>query len=80
MRRLWRIGLTVLWLRWNSLVALDRLAHGLRRDGSTFVRGVIRLVSLEKPSVQEEVNPNIALGAFEMRRRAERANLLEIES
>jgi hypothetical protein len=43
---------------------------------------VIRLVSLEKPSVQEEVNPNIALGACEMYApaRAERANLLEIES
>jgi hypothetical protein len=49
-----------------SLLALDRLAHGLCRDGSTFVTVVIRPVSLEKPSVREEVNPNIALGAFEV--------------
>jgi hypothetical protein len=51
---------------------LDPFAHGPRCDGSTFVRGVIRLVSREKPSVREEVNPNIALGAFEMRELARR--------
>jgi hypothetical protein len=63
MKCLWRIGLPI------SLVVLDRLAHRLRYNGLTFVRVMIRFVSLawmmhqrDEASIQ-----NIVLGAFDAR-------------
>jgi hypothetical protein len=47
MKRRWRTGLTLLFV-------LDRLAHGLRYNGSTFVSGVIGFVSLARMMHQRD--------------------------